>query len=688
MRDLAGGPNGCLWESSARSRLSVRSCMRRFQLLSAMCVAVVLYSSRLVAAAQQAPVPPNANIILITIDTLRADHLGCYGYQHIRTPNIDRLAAEGTRFTTTVTAAPLTLPAHCSILTGTYPMFHGVRDNVGYRLDPATETLAQILKQHGYETGAFVGAYVLDRAFGLGTGFDFYYDHFETQTGLRDTINLAQVKRPAKEVVDQAVAWIQKANGHPFFAWIHLYDPHDPYDPPAPFKSEYPAKPYDGEIAYADQQVGRLLSFLHTKGLYGKTLVTLTADHGESLGEHKELRHGYFIYDSTMLVPWILKPPAGLSRPRVVSQEVRSIDIAPTILQVLGYAKGKMMQGAGLVELMSGKKPESPVEAYSESLYPRQFGWSGLRSLRVGNFKYIDAPRPELYELDVDPKELRNRVAERPAVAAELRAKLQTLDKTLSAADFQAKAAHVLTPEQTEKLAKLGYLGNPANRTANRPTNEALADPKDTLDIFYGLNRAGVEAGEGKCDRAVVTLLDLIARAPDIPMAYLMLGRCYFTGEQYTEAKKTFENLLHIDPQNADASFYIAASQFHLDALDEAEAGMKRILAANPQRIYAHKYLGFIYQAQGKSAMAVGEFTKVIDALPNDLESHGKLGFLLASTSLTEALPHFEKVVALTPSDASAHFNLGVAYEKLGEATKAKTEFERACKLDKTVCGK
>lgn len=648
----------------------------------------VIFTAILTSAAAQPRNSAPPNIVLITIDTLRADHLHCYGYQQIRTPNIDRLAAEGTRFTTVITAAPLTLPAHCSIMTGTYPMFHGVRDNVGYRLDPGTETLAQILKQHGYATGAFVGAYVLDRAFGLGTGFDFYYDHFEAQTGPRDTINLAQLKRPGKEVVDQALAWIEKTSGRPFFAWIHLYDPHDPYDPPAPFKSEYAAKPYDGEIAYADQQVGRILAYLNSKGLYGKTLISLTADHGESLGEHKELRHGYFVYDATVLVPWILKPPTVSPRPRVVTEEVRSIDIAPTILQVLGYPKGKIMQGDGLSDLMSGKMRETPPETYSESFYPRQFGWSGLRTLRVGKTKYIDAPRPELYQLDVDPKELNNRVQDYPAVVSDLRARLQALDKASASPDSQSKAVHALSPEQIEKLARLGYLGARAT-PVNSSLNEDLADPKDMIDIFYELNRAGLETADGDCDHAIPTLTSVIGKAPRIPAAYLMLGRCYFMAERYTDAKSTFQDLLKVDPQSSDAWFYIAASQFHLGALDDAEAGMKRILAANPQRMYAHKYLGFVYQAKGEPGLAIDEFSRVLEVLPNDLESHGKLGFLLASTShLQEALPHFEKVVALAPDDASAHFNLGIAYEKLGELSKAKREFDLACKLDKTVCEK
>jgi arylsulfatase A-like enzyme/Tfp pilus assembly protein PilF len=605
----------------------------------------------------------------------------------VRTPNIDRLAAEGIRFKTVVAAAPLTLPSHCSIMTGAYPMFHGVRDNVGYRLDSSTETLAQILKRHGYATGASVGAYVLDRTFGLGSGFDFYYDHFEAQTDPRDTINMAELKRSGAEVMDRAMAWMRGVRGKPFFIWAHLYDPHDPYDPPPPFKSEYADQPYDGEIAYVDAQVGRLLAFLNSNGLYGKTLIVLTADHGEGLGEHRELRHGYFIYDATLLVPLIVKPVAGSIKPRIVTQEIRSIDIAPTILELAGLSKGKTMQGTGLAGLMSGRERETPSDVYSESFYPKQFGWSALRSLRVGNLKYIDAPHPELYQLDQDPKELRNRAQDRPAVAAEMKARLRALEASSSAPEFQAKASRPLSPDETEKLARLGYLASPA---VSSPGSDAEpgADPKDHIDTFYQINRAGLDAGSGRCDRAIPTLEEIIRNEPNIGAPYLILGRCYFIQEKYQDAMKTFERLRTLDPQNSTAQFYIAACQFNLDDLESAESGFKTVLSVEPKRTYAHKYLGFIYQAQGKPDLAIGEFEKALETSPRDLESHGKLGFLLASSSrLDEALPHFKKVVELAPADASARYNLAVAYEKLGDKTEAARQFAEACKLDRKLCG-
>jgi arylsulfatase A-like enzyme/Flp pilus assembly protein TadD len=651
------------------------------------CLASAVASS----SGQTAQAPPRArpNVVLITVDTLRADHLGCYGNSQVLTPNIDRLATEGIRFKTVVTAAPLTLPSHCSIMTGAYPMFHGVRDNVGYRLDSATETLAQIMKRRGYATGAIVGAYVLDRSFGLGTGFDFYYDHFDALADPRETINMAQLKRPGAEVVDRAISWIRQVQTRPFFLWAHLYDPHDPYDPPEPFKQRYAARPYDGEIAYVDQQVGRLFAVLKERGLYENTIVVLTGDHGESLGEHREVRHGYFIYDATLLVPLIIKPTQSSLQPRIISREVRSIDIAPTILQLLGFPKGSAMQGVSLSGLMSGKTQDIAPDAYSETFYPRQFGWSALKSLRIGNLKYIDAPRPELFELDRDPKELTNRASDRPAVVAEMKNKLKTLEESSSAGEFQSKAVYRLNPEQMEKLARLGYVGNPDGVAIPRSDAGNLADPKDEVETFYLINRAGVEAGSGHCDRAIPVLVELSSKAPNLMATYLMLGRCYFLEEKFEEAMKTFSQLQTMNPESLDAQFYIAACQFKLDDLPKAEEGFQKVLAVNPKRTYAHKYLGFIYQAQGKPELAISEFEKVIEISPDDLESHGKLGFLLASASrMTDALPHFQKVASLIPSDGSAHYNLGLAYEKLGDKSKAAQEFAKSCKLDKTLCGK
>jgi len=338
---------------------------------------------------------------------------------------------------------------------------------------------------------------------------------------------------------------------------------------------------------------------------------------------------------------------------------------------------------------MAGNVQETAVDAYSETFYPRQFGWSALASLRAGSLKYIDAPKSELFDLDRDPKELVNWASEKPAVVAEMKNKLRNLRESSSAPASQAKAAYRLTPDQMEKLAKLGYVGNADGVAMPLSDTATLPDPKDKVDIFYLINRAGVEAGAGHCDRAIPTLLDVVNKEPGLTASYLMLGRCYFLEEKFEDALKTFRQLQTLNPQSLDAQFYIAACQFKLDDLAGAEEGFQRVVAASPQRTYAHKYLGFIYQAQQKPEKAIEEFQRVLDSSPEDIEAHGKLGFLLASMSrMQEALPHFQRVVALSPSDGSAHYNLGLVYEKLGNQAKATQEFAAACRLEKTFCGK
>ncbi len=275
---------------------------------------------------------PSTNVVVITIDTLRADHLGCYGYKQIHTPNIDALAADGVRFERAYTPVPVTLPAHTAIFTGSYPMLSGIHDFSANKLNPQQPTLASVLKEHGYNTAAVIGSAVLDSRFGLNHGFDFYYDHFDFNRLLET--NLDEMERPGNVVADVALDWLDKNYQKKFFLWMHLYDPHYPYRPPAPYSQDYGSRPYDGEIAFADAQVGRLLRFLKEKGLYQSTLIVLSGDHGESLGEHGEKTHGFFIYNATLQVPLILRLPQG-KLAKQISAQVSLTDIMPTVLQIL-----------------------------------------------------------------------------------------------------------------------------------------------------------------------------------------------------------------------------------------------------------------------------------------------------------------------------------------------------------------
>src|ERR1700682_2029277 len=345
---------------------------------------------------------PNLNVVLITIDTLRADHLGCYGDKQIKTPNIDGLAAGGGRFEDAFAVAPGSRPSHSSILTGKYPMLSGMHHFSGNKLSPLQPALASVLKQAGYQTGAVIGAAVLDSRFGLNQGFDFYYDHFDFSR--LDEANLDEMERPGNVVADVALDWLAKNSQKKFFLWMHLYDPHFPYHPPEPYSREYAAQPYDGEIAFADEQVGRLLRFLKEKGIYRNTVIVLCGDHGESLGEHGEKTHGFFIYNATMHVPLIIRLPENRlpenAAARAVADPASLVDLMPTVLGAIGLEIPSQVQGRRLLSELRADRTDQANRArvlYGETFMPRiHFNWSELRGSENTKYHFIDAPRPEL----------------------------------------------------------------------------------------------------------------------------------------------------------------------------------------------------------------------------------------------------------------------------------------------------
>ncbi len=373
---------------------------------------------------------PKPNVILITIDTVRADHLGCYGYKDIQTPTIDALAHDGILFERAISQVPLTWPSHAAILTGTYPFQNGVQDFTGQPLAPQFRSIAQAFKQRGYATGAVVSAFVLDRSWGLARGFDYYDDAFSAETFTKKDIRL--VDRRAAESVSHALQWLQRTPHRPFFLWLHLYDPHNPYDPPAPYGSDYRGHTYDGEIAYADHELGRLITWLKRSQLYDRTAIALLSDHGESLREHGGAEHGFFIYNSTVHVPLIVKMPAGSGvRPSRVSRPGETISLAPTLLEAAGLTGDIAKQFAS--QGLFGKDAAQPDSAYSETFYPfSSFGWSPLHSLETSRYHYIDAPEPELYDLTGDPDEKNNIAKDQAATASVLKGRLQQRSKSIA----------------------------------------------------------------------------------------------------------------------------------------------------------------------------------------------------------------------------------------------------------------
>src|SRR5882724_8112336 len=402
----------------------------RFRLMPASVVAVSLNSTAIAATNPQpkksAPLARSQsrpNVILITIDTLRADHVGCYGAQNVKTPTLDGLAHDGVLFERAISQVPLTWPSHAVILTGTYPFQNGVQDFTGQPLAPQFRSVAQAFKHAGYATGAVVSAFVLDRSWGLGRGFDFYDDAFSAETFQKKDIGL--VDRRAEESVAHAITWLKKPPKRPFFLWLHLYDPHNPYDPPEPYRTEYKGHLYDGEIAYADHELGKLIAWLKQSKLYDSSLIVATSDHGESLGEHGEDEHGFFVYNATVHVPLIVKPPGRSGIPPQRRRDpVETTSVAASLIQVARVKDliERQLQAKGLF----GKDTGSTDPAYSETFYPfSSFGWSPLHALESDRFHYIDAPQPELYDMEADPEETRNIAAQQPATVAVLKEKLQ-----------------------------------------------------------------------------------------------------------------------------------------------------------------------------------------------------------------------------------------------------------------------
>lgn len=647
------------------------------------------------------------NILFVTLDTTRADRLGCYGNPDAGTPNVDRLAADGTLFETAVAAVPLTLPAHSTIFTGVLPPVHGVRDNGGYVLDASRTTLAEMLRNGGWRTGAFVGAYVLDGKWGLDQGFERYFDDFSISK--YKTLSLGSVARRAEEVVDAALPWLDAHRAERFFGWLHFYDPHSPYDPPEPFKSRFARRPYQGEIAYADFQLGRVLDWLRTQELIDRTIIVVMGDHGESLTEHGEGTHGLFVYDATVRAPLVIRAPFDRARGRRIKAVARSEDVLPTVLDLLGLDPPADVQGRSLVPLMTGDAPDLDLEAYSESLYARNhFGWSELRALRVGRFKYIDAPRPELYDLERDPDETTNVYAERRALAERMASQLARLGHERDQGEAQPGA---VDPETRERLAALGYIGTFVH-AAPKP-GERLPDPKDKIDIF-NLMVAAQEGGANEPGGAkIARLQQVVEQDPDIIDAWVMLGNEYVRQSQVPEAIRHYQRALALkpdydlatinlanayrrigddqaavlgyeqylkkDPRNAYVRYQLGEVYFDLNQLDRAEPAFRAALELDERVASARNALGVVAFKRGDLATAEREIRAALAQQSDVRLAHFNLALIAeARGDLQAAIRDYEAEVDLHPTSYKAAFNLGRVYEQLGRIAEQEQAFKQA----------
>jgi arylsulfatase A-like enzyme/Tfp pilus assembly protein PilF len=603
--------------------------------------------------------------ILITIDTLRADRLTCYGYTKGKTANIDALAADGVLFENVYAQTPITLPSHATILTGTYPMYHRVQDVVG-RLRDGVPTLAEILKQNGYVTGAFVGSTVLSARWRLNRGFDVYDDRFSVPEGLRQ-VDFDRLERRAEDVIAPALGWLEANSRQPFFLWVHLFDPHDPYTPPPPFSEEFRDRPYDGEIAYVDASLAKLFQKLKGLGIYDRSFIVLMSDHGESLGEHQEMHHGYFVYDATLKVPMILKFPGSRFRGTRLANKVRTVDVAPTILQQLNVPAPPSFQGESLLAMAAGKRQGVDLPVYSETYYPKiHFNWSPLFSYQPGDDKYIEAPQSELYDTKTDRQELNNLVQLNRALAGRLKSDLLAYQRRYSAAGPQSDVARELDPETVARLKSLGYVAFTTSSTKSE-SDSSLPDPKEKIKVYNLLNRGIMLSRRGMSDKAIEVFDRVAATEPNMPIVHFLLGTEYFDKGWYLKAIEEYKETLKYNPDSNVAMFSLARAYLESGQTENAEAGLKYLLEREPEHFGALHYLALVYGRRARYQEAADQELKALRIRPDYGEGYNNLGsYYLNLGQVDKAIEAYRKAVSLDPDYVMARLNLALACIRKG----------------------
>jgi arylsulfatase A-like enzyme/Flp pilus assembly protein TadD len=542
-------------------------------------------------------------ILLVTIDTLRADRLGYAGYE-VDTPNLDALAAEGAVFTQAVTSAPLTLPSHATILSGLYPIAHRTRANGTFRVPDDVETVAETLKANGYATAAFVGAFVLDSRFGLEQGFDVYDDDLPEES---DVHKAYYAERRAEVVVSRALEWIRAHENERFFVWVHVFDPHAPHNAPSPFAERYPGRDYDAEIAYTDAALGPLFRAVEGVDDADRAAIVVTADHGEGLGEHGESTHALFIYDATMRVPLVLSGP-GIPRGRHVQTQVRTADVAPTLLEFAGIEPAVSMDGVSLFRALSGEEP--PRAAYGESFVPRfGFGWSELRFLRTDRYKFIDAPRKELYDLTEDPKELKNLWSESsPPEALALAEELSVL----ASSDEIVSSTRELDEETARRLESLGYVARTDGGNARGP----LPDPKDRVRIYERLQN--VLSLDLSPDEAIAEYRDILSLEPGNALARQRLAHTLVEQRRYQEAVTEYRELQRVSEVDTQGYENLAVALLLMNEVEQALDVTAQGIEKTPWDPEMHVLRGEALESAGRLEDALASYRKAIELRPED----------------------------------------------------------------------
>lgn len=637
---------------------------------------------------QKSPAEPrrrDLNVILVTIDTLRADYLSCYGSQVAKTPNMDALAARGVRFGQAIVQVPLTAPSHASILTGAYPQAHKVRDMGGFILDPKIPTLATILSHSGLDTAAFIGAAVLNRHYGMNRGFAVYADDMKEKTDLKKLPGVVAEVR-AEIVTQRAMDWLERraqrqGSAGRFLMWVHYYDPHFPYDPPEPFRSRYPKSLYAGEVAYTDDQIGRLLKGFPERNLLDDTLVVLIADHGESLGDHGEYTHGVFLYDSTVRVPLIVAGP-GVPAGHVVNQQVRSIDVMPTIVDFLGVSPGGQVHGVSLMPAIVEGKGVRSNYCYMETLYPKTtMGWSELRGMRTDEWKLVVAPKPELYQIAQDRSESHNLVSKRPAEADQLQKKVwEVAGPPENLGELKPQP---IDEERRRELQALGYVGA-GSRTLR--IDMSGPDPKDRVEVLEALERAADAMNHDRFGAAVPSLERIVRRDSTNPLIYKQLGLCFQSLKQFDRAERTYreaiqnkadsddthaelgeiyvrrgdlaravesmEHAARLNPTNLTNLVNMAMAYLHLNRPSETERALRAALTQNQRHAGAHNVFGILEIQRGREGEARAHFVKAIESDPELAEPYMNLGLLAQNAGdAKSAISYYKKFLRKAKPD-------------------------------------
>jgi arylsulfatase A-like enzyme/Flp pilus assembly protein TadD len=619
---------------------------------------------------------PDTNILIITLDTTRADRIGIYGYEPAQTPNIDTLARKGILFENAYTPVPLTLPAHCSIFTGTTPLVHRVRNNGRYRLPEQIDTLAEILKRRSYTTAAFISSFTVDSRFGLDQGFDTYNDYLQVKKGQVKTYHS---ERPAEMVFKDFAAWFDTHSKKKFFAWVHFFDPHMPYTPPEPFKSRFQQNPYDGEIAYMDVYVGKIIDLLKEKEVLQHTLMVVAGDHGEAFGEHGEFGHMMFCYEENIKVPLIFYFPHRLPGNMKIASRANLTDIMPTLLDFLDITLPSPVQGTSLLPLMKGKSIEDRM-FYIETVFPGEaMGCAPVIGLIKGDYKFIDLPKPELYHLENDPGEKENLFFKKNIAARKLKQSLSRMIKQYNGLAF--KTGRKLSPEEERKLRTLGYFS-----TAKEPSKQGkLPDPKDKIDSLSEFIKGNHLRGQGETLEAVTHFNRAIEMNPTFSWPYSTLALVYFENGKVEEAVKVLEKGMERCPEEYQLKIDYAMLLKKQSRGDKAIETLETLTRQEGVMVdvgaEVFYLLGDLYAEKNNPTKAISCYREALETEPENRVIKQKLVYLLhQSQELSEALKIYQDLEKETPNDTGLLLNMAILYRQLKRYDLSKSYYRKIIK--------